>query len=140
MEARLVYVLVLGTLFAGTKALLRPRLAAASRSRSGGLWDIHGGLVLLAALLSRPHNLPVLLSSLAMQAVMAKFVWTPLRHEATGVTVMHYWLGQAFFYFQVGSPCCRGWETATFLQVVSLSVSASEYPTVRCRLTASFAQ
>ncbi|KAM5285191.1 GPI ethanolamine phosphate transferase 2 isoform 1-T1 [Hipposideros larvatus] len=104
VEARFVYVFVLGILFTGTKDLLKSQVtAAASRVRAGGLWEIHSGLVLLAALLSRPHNLPVLVSSLAVQAVMAKFIWKPLRHEATDVTVMHYWFGQAFFYFQGNS-------------------------------------
>lgn len=103
VEARFVYVFVLGILFTGTKDLLKSQVsAAASRVRAGGLWEIHSGLVLLAALLSRPHNLPVLVSSLTVQAVMAKFIWKPLKHEAVDVTVMHYWFGQAFFYFQVG--------------------------------------
>ncbi|KAB0398247.1 hypothetical protein E2I00_008837 [Balaenoptera physalus] len=34
---------------------------------------------------------------------MTHFVWRPLRHDAAEVTVMHYWFGQAFFYFQGNS-------------------------------------
>lgn len=109
VEARLVYVFVLGILFMGTKDLLKSQVtAAASKVRTRGLWAMHSGFILLAALLSRPHNLPVLVSCLAIQAVMAKFVWKPLRHDAAEVTVMHYWFGQAFFYFQVGLRCCCG--------------------------------
>ncbi|KAM5338318.1 GPI ethanolamine phosphate transferase 2 isoform 4-T4 [Glossophaga mutica] len=71
IEARFVYVFVLGLLFTGTKDLLKSRVIAADRARQpAGLWDLHGGLVLLAALLVRPHNLPVLLCSLLVQAVM----------------------------------------------------------------------
>ncbi|XP_054437810.1 GPI ethanolamine phosphate transferase 2 isoform X1 [Pteronotus mesoamericanus] len=104
IEARFVYMFVLGILFTGTKDLLRSRVLAAHLTRKPvGLWDIHGGLVLLAALLLRPHNLPVLACSLLVQAVMASFVWRPLRHDAAEVTAMHYWLGQAFFYFQGNS-------------------------------------
>ena len=103
VEARFVYVFVLGLLFTGTKDLLKSRVLAADHTRQpSGLWDLHRGLVLLAALLVRPHNLPVLLCSLLVQAVMARFVWRPLRHNAAEVTAMHYWFGQAFFYFQVG--------------------------------------
>ncbi|KAM5338316.1 GPI ethanolamine phosphate transferase 2 isoform 2-T2 [Glossophaga mutica] len=104
IEARFVYVFVLGLLFTGTKDLLKSRVIAADRARQpAGLWDLHGGLVLLAALLVRPHNLPVLLCSLLVQAVMTRFVWRPLRHSAAEVTAMHYWFGQAFFYFQGNS-------------------------------------
>lgn len=93
----------------GTKDLLNSQVtAAASKVRTRGLWATHSGFILLAALLSRPHNLPVLASCLAIQAVMAKFIWRPLRHGAAEVTVMHYWFGQAFFYFQVGFRCCCG--------------------------------
>uniref|UniRef100_K9INJ7 Putative glycosylphosphatidylinositol anchor synthesis protein n=1 Tax=Desmodus rotundus TaxID=9430 RepID=K9INJ7_DESRO len=104
VEARFVYVFVLGLLFMGTKDLLKSRVLAADHTRQpSGLWDLHRGLVLLAALLVRPHNLPVLLCSLLVQAVMARFVWRPLRHNAAEVTAMHYWFGQAFFYFQGNS-------------------------------------
>ncbi|XP_028359579.1 GPI ethanolamine phosphate transferase 2 isoform X2 [Phyllostomus discolor] len=104
VEARFVYVFVLGLLFMGTKDLLKSRVIAADHTHQPtGLRDLHGGLVLLAALLVRPHNLPVLLCSLLVQAVMTRFVWRPLRHSAAEVTAMHYWFGQAFFYFQGNS-------------------------------------
>ncbi|XP_045145425.1 GPI ethanolamine phosphate transferase 2 isoform X1 [Echinops telfairi] len=104
MEARFVYVFVLGILFTGTKDLLRSQVAAAgAKARTVGLWEIHSGLVLLAALLLRPHNLPVLVSSLLVQTLMANFIWKPLSHDTAEVTVMHYWFGQAFFYFQGNS-------------------------------------
>lgn len=103
-EARFVYVFVLGILFTGTKDLLKSQvLAADSTVRTVGLWEVHSGLVLLAALLSRPHNLPVLVLSLLVQTIMTQFVWRPLRHSTAEVTVMHYWFGQAFFYFQGNS-------------------------------------
>lgn len=103
IEARFVYVFVLGILFTGTKDLLKSQVIAADfKIKTVGLWEIYSGLVLLAALLLRPHNLPVLAFSLLIQTVMTKFIWKPLRHDAAEVTVMHYWFGQAFFYFQVG--------------------------------------
>ncbi|XP_014644283.1 PREDICTED: GPI ethanolamine phosphate transferase 2 isoform X2 [Ceratotherium simum simum] len=104
IEARFVYVFVLGILFTGTKDLLKSQVIAADFTvKTVGLWEIYSGLVLLAALLSRPHNLPVLVLSLLIQTLMAKFVWKPLRHDAAEITVMHYWFGQAFFYFQGNS-------------------------------------
>lgn len=106
IEARFVYVFVLGILFTGTKDLLKAQVIATDyKTRTIGLWEIHSGLVLLAALLLRPHNLPVLAFSLLIQTVMTKFIWKPLRHDAAEITVMHYWFGQAFFYFQVGFHC-----------------------------------
>lgn len=103
-EARFVYVFVLGILFTGTKDLLKSQIIAADfTARTVGLWEIYSGLVLLAALLLRPHNLPVLVLSLAIQTIMTQFIWRPLRHNVTEVTVMHYWFGQAFFYFQGNS-------------------------------------
>lgn len=108
-EARFVYVFVLGILFTGTKDLLKAQVIAADfKTRIVGLWEIHSGLVLLAALLLRPHNLPVLAFSLLIQTVMTKSIWKPLRHDAAQITVMHYWFGQAFFYFQVGFHYYRG--------------------------------
>lgn len=107
-EARFVYVFVLGILFTGTKDLLKAQVIAADfKTRIAGLWETHSGLVLLAALLLRPHNLPVLAFSLLIQTVMTESVWKPLRHDAAQITVMHYWFGQAFFYFQWFStePC-----------------------------------
>ncbi|XP_044536800.1 GPI ethanolamine phosphate transferase 2 isoform X5 [Gracilinanus agilis] len=104
IEARFVYVFVLGILFTGTKDLLKSQVISADISiKSLGLWDIYNGLVLLAALLLRPHNLPVLVFSLLIQTVMTKFIWKPLKHDAAQVTIMHYWFGQAFFYFQGNS-------------------------------------
>uniref|UniRef100_A0A8C0D3D5 Phosphatidylinositol glycan anchor biosynthesis class G n=1 Tax=Balaenoptera musculus TaxID=9771 RepID=A0A8C0D3D5_BALMU len=103
-EARFVYVFVLGILFTGTKDLLKSQITADDFTvKTVGLWEIYSGLVLLAALLLRPHNLPVLALSLVIQTVMTHFVWRPLRHDAAEVTVMHYWFGQAFFYFQGNS-------------------------------------
>ncbi|XP_076403220.1 GPI ethanolamine phosphate transferase 2, catalytic subunit isoform X6 [Peromyscus maniculatus bairdii] len=104
IEARFVYVFVLGILFTGTKDLLKAQVIATDfKTKTIGLWEIHSGLVLLAALLLRPHNLPVLAFSLLIQTIMTKFIWKPLRHDAAEITVMHYWFGQAFFYFQGNS-------------------------------------
>ncbi|XP_077858911.1 GPI ethanolamine phosphate transferase 2, catalytic subunit isoform X15 [Macaca mulatta] len=104
IEARFVYVFVLGILFTGTKDLLKSQVIATDfQLKTVGLWEIHSGLVLLAALLFRPHNLPVLAFSLLIQTLMTKFIWKPLRHDAAEITVMHYWFGQAFFYFQGNS-------------------------------------
>ncbi|XP_040346085.1 GPI ethanolamine phosphate transferase 2, catalytic subunit isoform X2 [Herpailurus yagouaroundi] len=104
IEARFVHVFVLGILFTGTKDLLKSQVIAADFTiKTVGLWEIYGGVSLLAALLFRPHNLPVLAFSLLIQTIMAEFVWKPLRHDAAEITVMHYWFGQAFFYFQGNS-------------------------------------
>nr|XP_012416392.1 PREDICTED: GPI ethanolamine phosphate transferase 2 isoform X3 [Odobenus rosmarus divergens] len=104
IEARFVHVFVLGILFTGTKDLLKSQIIAADfTSKTVGLWEIYSGLVLLAALLFRPHNLPVLVFSLFIQTIMTKFIWKPLRHDAAEITIMHYWFGQAFFYFQGNS-------------------------------------
>ncbi|XP_029805882.1 GPI ethanolamine phosphate transferase 2 isoform X3 [Suricata suricatta] len=104
IEARFVHVFVLGILFTGTKDLLKSQVIAADFTiKTVGLWEIYSGLVLLAALLFRPHNLPVLVFSLLIQTLMTKFIWKPLRHDAAEITVMHYWFGQAFFYFQGNS-------------------------------------
>nr|XP_045375433.1 GPI ethanolamine phosphate transferase 2 isoform X5 [Camelus bactrianus] len=103
-EARFVYVFVLGILFTGTKDLLKSQVITTdSAARTLGLWEVYSGLVLLAALLFRPHNLPVLVLSLLVQAILTTFIWRPLRHDAAEITVMHYWFGQAFFYFQGNS-------------------------------------
>ncbi|XP_021522969.2 GPI ethanolamine phosphate transferase 2 isoform X1 [Aotus nancymaae] len=104
IEARFVYVFVLGILFTGTRDLLKSQVVATDfKIKTVGLWEIYSGLVLLAALLFRPHNLPVLAFSLLIQTLMTKFIWKPLRHDAAEITVMHYWFGQAFFYFQGNS-------------------------------------
>ncbi|KYO35055.1 GPI ethanolamine phosphate transferase 2 [Alligator mississippiensis] len=73
IEARFVYVFVLGIIFTGTKDLLRP------------------------------HNLPVLVFCLLIQLIMTRCIWTPLKFDAAQITIMHYWFGQAFFYFQGNS-------------------------------------
>ncbi|XP_023556320.1 GPI ethanolamine phosphate transferase 2 isoform X2 [Octodon degus] len=104
LEARFVYVFVLGILFTGTKDLLKSQVIATDfKVKTVGLWELYSGLVLLAALLLRPHNLPVLAFSLLIQTIMTKFIWKPLRHDVAEITVMHYWFGQAFFYFQGNS-------------------------------------
>ncbi|XP_058157996.1 GPI ethanolamine phosphate transferase 2 isoform X4 [Dasypus novemcinctus] len=104
IEARFVYVFVLGILFTGTKDLLKSQVIATDfKTKPVGLWEIYSALVLLAALLFRPHNLPVLVFSLLIQTLMTKFIWKPLKHDAAEITIMHYWFGQAFFYFQGNS-------------------------------------
>nr|XP_028567408.1 GPI ethanolamine phosphate transferase 2 isoform X2 [Podarcis muralis] len=101
IEARFVYVFVLGIVFTGTKDLLKSQvLSTDAKTKFIGLWEIYSGLVLLAALLLRPHNLPVLVFCLLIQAMMTKYVWKPLEFDAAQVTIMHYWFGQAFFFFQ----------------------------------------
>ncbi|KAM6104840.1 GPI ethanolamine phosphate transferase 2 [Pterocles gutturalis] len=103
-EARFVYVFVLGIIFTGTKDLLKSQVISADASvKSTGLWEVYSGLVLLAALLFRPHNLPVLLFCLLIQTMMTKYIWRPLKFDAAQITIMHYWFGQAFFYFQGNS-------------------------------------
>ncbi|XP_008112781.2 GPI ethanolamine phosphate transferase 2 isoform X1 [Anolis carolinensis] len=104
IEARFVYIFVLGIIFTGTKDLLKSQvLSADTKTKFTGLWEIYSGLVLLAALLLRPHNLPVLVFCLLFQAMMMKYVWKPLEFDAAQVTIMHYWFGQAFFFFQGNS-------------------------------------
>lgn len=102
MEARFVYVFVLGILFTGAKDLLRSQLVSSeARLRGCGLWEVYSGVVLLVALLLRPHNLPALACCLLVQSLMAQFIWKRLHYDAAQTTIMHYWFGQAFFYFQV---------------------------------------
>ncbi|XP_014905015.1 GPI ethanolamine phosphate transferase 2 isoform X1 [Poecilia latipinna] len=104
VEARFVYVFVLGILFSGTKDLLRSQIVTAdAKLKSRGLWEIYGGLVLLVSLLFRAHNLPVLCCGLLIQTLMAQFIWKKLHYDAAQTTIMHYWFGQAFFYFQGNS-------------------------------------
>eukprot|EP00076_Gallus_gallus_P016599 XP_015135974.1 GPI ethanolamine phosphate transferase 2 isoform X5 [Gallus gallus] len=103
-EARFVYVFVLGIVFTGTKDLLKSQVISADSSvKSTGLWEVYSGLVLLSALLFRPHNLPVLVFCLLIQTMMTKYIWRPLKFDAAQITIMHYWFGQAFFYFQGNS-------------------------------------
>ncbi|XP_051929477.1 GPI ethanolamine phosphate transferase 2 [Hippocampus zosterae] len=104
VEARFVYVFVLGILFTGTKDLLRSQIITADGNlKNRGLWEIYIGLVLLVSLLFRPHNLPVLCSCLLIQALLSQFIWKKLHYDAAQTTIMHYWFGQAFFYFQGNS-------------------------------------
>ncbi|XP_061148345.1 GPI ethanolamine phosphate transferase 2 isoform X2 [Syngnathus typhle] len=104
VEARFVYVFVLGILFTGTKDLLRSQIITAdAKLKNRGLWEIYSGLVLLISLLFRPHNLPVLCSCLLVQTLMAQFIWKKLHYDAAQTTIMHYWFGQVFFYFQGNS-------------------------------------
>ncbi|XP_077388469.1 GPI ethanolamine phosphate transferase 2, catalytic subunit isoform X2 [Festucalex cinctus] len=104
LEARFVYVFVLGILFTGTKDLLRSQIVTAdAKLKNRALWEIYSGLVLLISLLFRPHNLPVLCCSLLIQSVMAQFIWKKLHYDAAQTTIMHYWFGQAFFFFQGNS-------------------------------------
>ncbi|XP_071436379.1 GPI ethanolamine phosphate transferase 2 isoform X3 [Pithys albifrons albifrons] len=103
-EAHFVYVFVLGIVFTGTKDLLKSQVISADSSmKSTGLWEVYSGLVLLAALLFRPHNLLVLVFCLLIQTMMTKYIWRPLKFDAAQITIMHYWFGQAFFYFQGNS-------------------------------------
>ncbi|XP_048043955.1 GPI ethanolamine phosphate transferase 2 isoform X1 [Megalobrama amblycephala] len=107
VEARFVYVFVLGILFTGVKDLLRSQVmssaADSGRLKSRGLWEVYSGVVLLVALLFRAHNLPTLACCLLIQTVMAQFIWKKLHYDAAQTTIMHYWFGQAFFYFQGNS-------------------------------------
>ncbi|XP_010731161.2 GPI ethanolamine phosphate transferase 2 [Larimichthys crocea] len=104
VEARFVYVFILGILFTGTKDLLRSQIITAdAKLKSRGLWEIYSGLVLLVSLLLRAHNLPVLCCCLLIQTLMAQFIWKKLHYDAAQTTIMHYWFGQAFFYFQGNS-------------------------------------
>ncbi|KAK5612030.1 hypothetical protein CRENBAI_002041 [Crenichthys baileyi] len=104
VEARFVYVFVLGILFSGTKDLLRSQIITAdAKLKSRGLWEIYSGLVLLVSLLFRAHNLPVACCGLLIQTLMARFIWKKLHYDAAQTTIMHYWFGQAFFYFQGNS-------------------------------------
>lgn len=104
-EAHFVYVFVLGILFTGVKDLLRSQVMSSvldgRRLKSRGLWEVYSGMVLLVALLFRAHNLPTLACCLLIQTLMAQFIWKRLHYDAAQTTIMHYWFGQAFFYFQV---------------------------------------
>ncbi|KAF7240030.1 GPI ethanolamine phosphate transferase 2 [Varanus komodoensis] len=104
IEARFVYVFVLGIIFTGAKDLLKSQvLSANTKINYAGLWEMYSGLVLLAALLLRPHNLPILVFCLLFQAMLTKYIWKPLEFDAAQVTIIHYWFGQAFFFFQGNS-------------------------------------
>ncbi|KAK2890811.1 hypothetical protein Q8A67_013454 [Cirrhinus molitorella] len=107
VEARFVYVFVLGILFTGVKDLLRSQVMSSAvdsgRLKSRGLWEVYSGVVLLVALLFRAHNLPTLACCLLIQTIMAQFIWKKLHYDAAQTTIMHYWFGQAFFFFQGNS-------------------------------------
>ncbi|XP_051890500.1 GPI ethanolamine phosphate transferase 2 isoform X9 [Pristis pectinata] len=104
IEARFVYVFILGILFTGVKDLLKSGVVSSDTVTNGrGLWEIYNGLVLLAALLLRPHNLPVLLFILVVQMILTKFIWRTLGYDAAQITIIYYWFGQASFYFQGNS-------------------------------------
>uniref|UniRef100_A0A8C5LYY2 P/Homo B domain-containing protein n=1 Tax=Leptobrachium leishanense TaxID=445787 RepID=A0A8C5LYY2_9ANUR len=101
-EARFVYIFVLGILITGIKDLIKSQVIITdSKAKSVGLWEVYCGLVLLAALLFRPHNLAVLVFCLLIQSTLTMFIWKILKYDAAQVTLMHYWFGQAFFFFQV---------------------------------------
>ncbi|XP_067900533.1 GPI ethanolamine phosphate transferase 2 isoform X1 [Heterodontus francisci] len=103
-EARFVYVFILGILFTGVKDLLKSAVASSdTMTNSRGLWEMYNGLVLLAALLLRPHNLPVLLFILVVQMILIRFIWRILDYDAAQVTIIYYWFAQASFYFQGNS-------------------------------------
>uniref|UniRef100_A0A672QRV4 Phosphatidylinositol glycan anchor biosynthesis class G (EMM blood group) n=1 Tax=Sinocyclocheilus grahami TaxID=75366 RepID=A0A672QRV4_SINGR len=107
IEARFVYVFILGIIFTGVKDLLRSQVMSSAvdsrRLKSRGLWEVYSGVVLLVALLFRAHNLPTLACCLLIQTIMAQFIWKKLHYDAAQTTIMHYWFGQAFFYFQGNS-------------------------------------
>ncbi|KAM9825153.1 GPI ethanolamine phosphate transferase 2-like [Syngnathus typhle] len=104
LEARFVYVLVLSILFMGTKNMIQSQINIANaKSKNRGLWEIYSGLVLLFSLLFRAHNLLVLCCCLLIQTLMAQFIWKKLHYDAVQITIIHYWLGQAFYYFQGNS-------------------------------------
>lgn len=108
IEARFVYIFVLGIIFTGTKDLFKSLFFSMdTKIKFTGLWEIYGGLVLLSALLLRPHNLPVLVLCLLIQTMMRNYIWKPLEFDAAQVTIMHYWFGQAFFFFQVSQELKR---------------------------------
>ncbi|XP_069818573.1 GPI ethanolamine phosphate transferase 2 [Dendropsophus ebraccatus] len=103
-EARFVYIFVLGILITGIKDLMKSHfICTDSKAKSMGLWEVYSGLVLLAALLFRPHNLVVLVFCLLIQIILTKFIWKNLKYDAAQITIMHYWFGQAFFFFQGNS-------------------------------------
>ncbi|XP_072261119.1 GPI ethanolamine phosphate transferase 2 isoform X2 [Pyxicephalus adspersus] len=103
-EARFVYIFVLGILVTGIKDLLTSHfLNTNSKAKAVGLWEIYSGLILLAALLFRPHNLVVLVFCLIIQLILTTFIWKILKFDAAEIAIMHYWFGQAFFFFQGNS-------------------------------------
>lgn len=103
-EARFVYIFVLGILITGIKDLLKSHVMCTDpKAKTVGLWEVYSGLILLAALLFRPHNLVVLVFCLLIQIILTMFIWKILKFDAAQITIMHYWFGQAFFFFQGNS-------------------------------------
>ncbi|KAM4049351.1 GPI ethanolamine phosphate transferase 2 isoform 3-T5 [Anomaloglossus baeobatrachus] len=103
-EARFVYIFVLGILITGIKDLLKAHVMCTDfKAKTVGLWEVYSGLILLAALLFRPHNLVVLVFCLLIQSILTMFIWKILKFDAAQITIMHYWFGQAFFFFQGNS-------------------------------------
>ncbi|XP_068089997.1 GPI ethanolamine phosphate transferase 2 isoform X2 [Hyperolius riggenbachi] len=103
-EARFVYIFILGILITGIKDLLKSHVIYTdSKAKVVGLWEVYSGLILLTALLFRPHNLVVLVFCLLIQLILTMFVWKILQFDAAQITIMHYWFGQAFFFFQGNS-------------------------------------
>eukprot|EP00058_Branchiostoma_floridae_P020466 XP_002605956.1 hypothetical protein BRAFLDRAFT_92216 [Branchiostoma floridae] len=62
-------------------------------------------LVLLEALLLRPHNTTVLAVTVFQQYLLHELVlpWTALSHSVPLLSLLHVWMGQAAFYFQGNS-------------------------------------
>ncbi|XP_073541015.1 GPI ethanolamine phosphate transferase 2 isoform X2 [Phyllobates terribilis] len=103
-EAHFVYIFVLGILITGIKDLLKAHVMCADfKAKTLGLWEVYSGLILLAALLFRPHNLVVLVFCLLIQMILTMSIWKILKFDAAQITIMHYWFGQAFFFFQGNS-------------------------------------
>ncbi|XP_040273541.1 GPI ethanolamine phosphate transferase 2 [Bufo bufo] len=103
-EARFVYIFVLGILITGIKDLVKSHVMGIDpKAKTMGLWEVYSGLILLAALLFRPHNLVVLVLCLLIQMILTTFIWRILKYDAAQITIMHYWFGQAFFFFQGNS-------------------------------------
>ncbi|XP_075061459.1 GPI ethanolamine phosphate transferase 2, catalytic subunit isoform X2 [Mixophyes fleayi] len=103
-EARFVYIFVLGILITGIKDLLKSHVIYMDcKAKAVGLWEVYSGLILLTALLFRPHNLVVLVFCLLIQVILTMFIWKLLEFDAAQITIMHYWFGQAFFFFQGNS-------------------------------------
>ncbi|RMC22341.1 hypothetical protein DUI87_00653 [Hirundo rustica rustica] len=46
----------------------------------------------------------VSLTSVPEKTMMTKYIWIPLKFDAAQSAIMHYWFGQAFFYFQFLDP------------------------------------
>ncbi|OCU00428.1 hypothetical protein XELAEV_18006205mg [Xenopus laevis] len=86
MEARFVYIFVLGILFTGTKDLLKSQVIYTDGSQGE-----ESGFV------------GMLVFCLLVQTTLSMFIWNLLKHDAAQITIMHYWFGQAFFFLQGNS-------------------------------------